>query len=82
MKKFVNYQAVVAEDINFSLGTDRNSKPTIQMFMGAAAADVALISPACVTNWPRVNGDGNFGTHKPRILSLSPTLRTTPKVDR
>ena len=62
MKKFVNYQAVVAEDINFSLGTDRNSKPTIQMFMGAAAADVALISPACVTNWPRVNGDGNFGT--------------------
>ena len=25
-------------------------------------ADVSLVTPACVTNWPRVTGDGNFGT--------------------
>ena len=62
MKKFVNYQEMKANEINFALGTDRQGKATIQMFFGDTAADVALISPACVTNWPRVTGDGNFGT--------------------
>lgn len=51
-----------AEDISFALGTDRSGKPNIQMFIGPAAAEVAMLSPASVTNWPRVTGDGNFGT--------------------
>lgn len=62
LKSFVNYQSVKPEEINFALGTDRHGKPTIQMYIGSGAAEVALISPACVTNWPRVTGDGNFGT--------------------
>ena len=32
------------------------------MHFGINGAEVAMVSPACVTNWPRVNGDGNFGT--------------------
>jgi len=62
MKKFVNYQQLQPEEINFCLGTDRHGKPTIQMYIGPEAAEVAFVSPACVTNWPRVTGDGNFGT--------------------
>lgn len=62
MKKYVNYQELNAEEINFALGTDRHGKPQINMYIGAEAAEVALVSPASVTNWPRVTGDGNFGT--------------------
>ena len=62
MKKFVNYNELESTEINFALGTDRHGKPTIQMYVGPEAAELALISPACVTNWPRVTGDGNFGT--------------------
>lgn len=62
MKKFVNYQQLKTDEINFALGTDRTGKAQIQMYSGETGADVALVSPACVTNWPRVTGDGNFGT--------------------
>mgnify|MGYP003133732350 CR=1 FL=1 len=62
MKKFVNYQEIKTNEINFALGTDRQGKAQIQMFFGDTAAEVAIVSPACVTNWPRVSGDGNFGT--------------------
>jgi hypothetical protein len=62
MKKFVNYQELSAANISFVLGADRHGKPQIQMYMGAEAGEVAVVSPACVTNWPRVTGDGNFGT--------------------
>ena len=56
------YNAMNSDEINFALGTDRHGKPTIQMYCGPEASEVALVSPACVTNWPRVTGDGNFGT--------------------
>lgn len=62
MKKFINYRDFKADEINFAMGTDFKGKTTIQMYVGSNAAEVALISPACVTNWPRVTGDGNFGT--------------------
>ncbi len=62
MRKFVNYQDLKANEINFALGTDRQGKATIQMFFGDNGSEVAMVSPACVTNWPRVTGDGNFGT--------------------
>jgi hypothetical protein len=62
MKQFINYQTLNPEEINFALGTGRDGKAVIQMYIGGNSADVALISPACVTNWPRVTGDGNFGT--------------------
>ena len=61
-KKYTNYQELKADEINFALGTDRHGKATIQMYVGETAAEVAMVSPACVTNWPRVTGDGNFGT--------------------
>jgi hypothetical protein len=62
MKKYVNYQELQPTEISFAIGTDRLGKPSIQMCVGAQAAEVALVSPACITNWPRVTGDGNFGT--------------------
>ena len=49
-------------ELRFSLGSDRGNKACIQMVVGANCNDVAIVTPACVTNWPRVTGDGNFGT--------------------
>ncbi len=49
------------DEVSFALGKDdRQGKPTIHMHYGVA--EVAFVTPACVTNWPRVTGDGNFGT--------------------
>jgi hypothetical protein len=42
--------------------TDRHGKPSISMCIGSNCADVAFVTPACVTQWPRCTGDGNFGT--------------------
>ena len=61
-KKYTHFKELKADEINFALGTDRHGKATIQMYIGETAAEVAMVSPACVTNWPRVSGDGNFGT--------------------
>jgi hypothetical protein len=62
MTNYVNFADFDAKNINFSLGAERNNKPVILMSSGPTATNVALVSPACVTNWPRVSGDGNFGT--------------------
>lgn len=60
-----NYGQLASQvpELIFALGTDRQGKPTITMMTGASSpVDVAFLSPACVTNWPRCTGDGNFGT--------------------
>lgn len=62
MRKFVNYSNIDIDQINFSLGVDRSGKPQINMHIGPTASEVAFVTPACVTNWPRVSGDGNYGT--------------------
>jgi hypothetical protein len=46
----------------FALGQERQGKPTIAMVYGDHATEVAVVTPACITNWPRCSGDGNFGT--------------------
>lgn len=50
------------DEIALSLTTDRHNKPAITMYIGNNCADVAFVTPACVTHWPRCTGDGNFGT--------------------
>jgi len=47
--------------VEFSIGSDRHGKPTIAVSYGEAG-DVALVSAPSITMWPRVGGDGNFGT--------------------
>lgn len=59
---YCKWSDLKAEDICLALGTERNGKPTIRMFVGTNAADVAFMTPACVTHWPRCTGNGNFGT--------------------
>ena len=61
-RNYVLWKDFKAEDVTFALGHDKGGKPTVHMLAGAQCTDVALVSPACVTNWPRVTGDGNFGT--------------------
>jgi hypothetical protein len=61
-RAYVNWTELQGKELQFALGTDRTGKPQISMFVGDNAAAVSCISPACVTNWPRVTGDGNFGT--------------------
>ena len=53
---------LVVDEIKFVLGNDRQNKTVITMMQGPTCMDVAIVTPACVTNWPRCTGDGNFGT--------------------
>lgn len=62
MKHFTPHTDLKPEETSFAIGTDRFGKPQINMFIGADASAVAFVTPACVTNWPRVTGDGNYGT--------------------
>lgn len=62
MRNYTPFNQIDSNQIQFSLGQDRQGRPMIGMTVGAAASDVAIVSPACVTNWPRVHGDGNYGT--------------------
>lgn len=51
-----------AKQVGFAMGQERNGKPVIAMVYGDYSGEVAVVTPACVTNWPRCTGDGNYGT--------------------
>lgn len=59
---YTPFQQFDASLVSFAFGPDRNGKPTIVAHYGPNGSDVAMVTPACVTHWPRVTGDGNFGT--------------------
>ena len=59
---YLPWNQFVADNVAFTLGTDRNGKASIGMVVHPNCTDVAVLTPACVTHWPRVTGDGNFGT--------------------
>lgn len=61
-RTFMQLADLNPEMIRLSLATDRHGKPAISMYLGGNCADVAFVTPACVTHWPRCTGDGNFGT--------------------
>ena len=51
-----------ADNVRFALGSDNKGKVSISISYGPSMNDMALVTPASVTLWPRVTGDGNFGT--------------------
>jgi len=61
-KTFIPWQQVNVDEVKFTLGVDRSNKPSICIMYGPACCEVAFVTPPCVTHWPRVTGDGNFGT--------------------
>lgn len=61
-RNYTPFTEMNASNIVFALGQERQGKPTIAVVYGETAAEVALVTPACITNWPRCTGDGNFGT--------------------
>lgn len=61
-RNYTQWKEFEASNVTFALGQDRSGKAAINMFVQPNCTDVAFVSPACVTNWPRVTGDGNFGT--------------------
>jgi hypothetical protein len=62
MKSFAHWNAFNPDAIKFALGQERNGKVGVNMYIDDASREIALVTPACVTHWPRVTGDGNFGT--------------------
>lgn len=60
--KYQNFKLIDPNEVQFALGNDNKGKATVQMFYGSNAGAVGIVSPACVTNWPRCQGDGNYGT--------------------
>lgn len=57
IRQFMPWTTFDPKEVVFALGQDRGGKPAIHVL-----GQVALVSPASVTNWPRVTGQGNFGT--------------------
>ena len=62
VRHYTPYQDIDIDHINFALGADRHNKPSIALTYGAAGSEVAMVSCPAITMWPRVTGDGNFGT--------------------
>ena len=62
MKHFIKHQDFDTAQIQFALGADRNGKVTINMTYQPMGGEVAMVSAAAITQWPRCSGDGNFGT--------------------
>ena len=56
------FEDFTPENVVFTIGQDSKGKPSISMHYQPALQKVALVTPPCVTMWPRVSGDGNFGT--------------------
>ena len=62
MKHFFPHRELNVAQVTFTLGADRNGKTSVNMIMQPQGCQVALVSSPAVTLWPRVTGDGNFGT--------------------
>lgn len=62
VRHFTPFRELDVASVTFVLGTDRNGKATVSMLYQPAGGEVALVSAPAITMWPRVNGDGNFGT--------------------
>jgi hypothetical protein len=61
-RNYTPFTEMNASNIVFALAPERQGKPMIVMVYSDTAAEVALVTPACITNWLRCTGDGNFGT--------------------
>ena len=59
-RTYIFFEQMQPNDILFTLGTDHKGKATVHASWNNS--DVAVVSPACVTHYPRVTGDGNFGS--------------------
>ena len=62
MKAYLSVTDLDAENVRFALGSDSKGKVSISLTYGPTLTDLAMVSPPAVTLWPRVTGDGNFGT--------------------
>ena len=62
MKHFYPHHQLFPSEITFSLGVDRSGRTTVNMVYQPAGGEVAMVTAPATTLWPRVNGDGNFGT--------------------
>ena len=61
-KHYVPFTELDINHVHFALGADRHNKPSIALTYGAAGGEVAMVSCPAITMWPRITGDGNFGT--------------------
>lgn len=59
--QFQQLNQIDSENVRFQISTDAR-KTSISMHLHPNGAEIAFVSPACVTHWPRCTGDGNFGT--------------------
>jgi len=59
MHKIRTFQSVTKfnwDEVTLTMGTDYAGKPKINI------SNVAVVTPPCITLWPRCTGTGNFGT--------------------
>lgn len=61
-RSFQMWSNIDVNDVHFSLSKDKNGKQQIAMYVGQGFKDLSLLTPPCVTQWPRCTGEGNFGT--------------------
>lgn len=60
-KMYVASEDFDVDKVQFHL-IDKNGKSTVAIGYGENLSTVAIVTPVAVTQWPRVNGDGNYGT--------------------
>ena len=60
-RNFKPIDGIDADNVQFSLGFDRSNRTTVSMSINGTE-EVSLVTPPALTMWPRVTGDGNYGT--------------------
>ena len=60
-RNYMQWAEFKPEDVTFALSADRAGKPSIIMMMQPANTDVAIVTPACLTNWPGLPEMGTTG---------------------
>lgn len=61
-RNFLTLSNFDVNEVRTNLGVDRKGSPMINMGYGQELGTVAVVTPAAMTHWPRVSGEGNFGT--------------------
>lgn len=62
VREFMRIENVNVDEIQFVVGMDRLQRPRFGITYGSNGATLAVVTPALITLYPKVNGDGNLGS--------------------
>ena len=62
MKEYQNWKVYSSNDVQFHMSPDKQGGMRVIATVGPNKKELCIITPECITQWPKCTADGNYGT--------------------